>query len=125
MKYQLKLARFSLAQQSRLLKKLEKSKSVKNRGLIHSARTVALRSEARSQNIAYGFLRGCTMNQMELPLRPLDKGHISSRGLTRTAPNWDRVLEIVREYGSTYFEQDHDLRQKFAEFTDEWDIGTV
>lgn len=127
MKYQLKLAEYSIAQQSRLLKKLEKSKDrAKSVGKgIHYVRTHVLRNEARSHHIALGFLRGRIMDEMELPLRPVDKGHVTSKNLTRTPPNWERVEELIVKHGQRYFDSEQAIRQSFAEFRDGWTIGEV
>lgn len=127
MKNVLKFAKYTVAQQSRLLKKLEKSKTLPKdvgRG-VHYARVHVLRKEARALHLAHGFLRGRTMDEMELPLRPQNRGHISSHNMTRHAPDWKRIEEIVLLTGSYYFENDQDLQQAFEEFKDSWTVGNV
>lgn len=124
MKYELKIAEYTIAQQTRLLKKLAKSKSSNQQKGFQSVNN-ALRGEARAYHIALGFLRGRTMDQMELPLRALNQGHITSNGLTRTAPNWDRVEELVTKHGKKYFDSEQALKQSLTEFIDSWTVVDV
>lgn len=84
-----------------------------------------LKKEARAHHIALGFLRGRTMDELERPLRPIDKGHISSNGLTKTPPNWARIEELAIKYGQFYFDNPQALLQSFAEFRDSWTVGEV
>lgn len=127
MKYQIKLAEYTIAQQSRLLKKLEKSKTKpKDIGKgFHYVRVHLLRSEARAHHIALGFLRGRTMDEMELPIRPQNKGHISTKNMTRHAPNWVRIEELILKHGRSYFDNEQALQQSFAEFKGSWTEGSV
>lgn len=133
MKYELKIAEYTIAQQRRLLKKLERSKrldSYSKKKASHangyqSASISLLRKEARAHHLALGFLRGRTMNDMELPLRALNKGHVTSNGLTRTAPNWERIEELVLKHGKRYFDSEQALRQAFTEFKDSWTVVDV
>lgn len=125
MKYELKIAEYTIAQQARLLKKLERSKTKDQKKGYHSVRVGVLRQEARAHHLALGFLRGRTMDQMELPLRKLDRGHISSKGLTRTPPNWVRVEELVTKHGKNYFDSEQALLQSFTEFKETWTVVNV
>jgi hypothetical protein len=130
MKYELKIAEYTIAQQARLLKKLARSKASLIKSKHHtngyqSAGVSVLRKEARAHHLALGFLRGRTMDNMELPLRALNKGHISSNGLTRTAPDWERVEELVLKHGKKYFDNEQDIRQSFTEFKDSWTVVDV
>jgi len=127
MKYALKIAEYTIAQQARLLKKLEKSKNTPKdfRKGFHSARVNVLRKEARAHHLALGFLRGRTMDEMELPLRALNKGHVTSHNLTKTAPDWDRVESLVVKHGKRYFDSEQALLQAFAEFRDSWTVVDV
>lgn len=125
MKYELKIAEYTIAQQTRLLKKLAKSKSKKQKNGYQSVGVSLLRREARAHHIALGFLRGRTMDEMELPLRALNQGHISSWKLTRTAPDWDRVEELVAKHGKKYFDSEQALKQALTEFIDSWTVVDV
>lgn len=117
-KTELKLEGLTLAAKSRILKRLARSRQYHpdQRKTFENQRVHAVRSEARSVHLALGFLRGRTMDEMELPLRAKDCGHISTIGMTRTAPNWARVEELVNQYGQQYFGDVRDLSQKFSEF---------
>lgn len=125
MKYELKLSGLTLAQQSRILKKLEKNKNPNISKGIHYTRVHVLRKEARSTHIALGFLRGRSLSEMEKPYRPADKGHITSKNMTRTIPNWTRIEELVVKHGAAYFENDQQLQQEFAEFKETGSVGVV
>lgn len=124
MKYALKIAEYTIAQQARLLKKLERSKDTQKdfRKGFHNARVNVLRKEARAHHIALAFLRGREMNKVEKPLRALNQGHISSTGLTKTAPNWAKVEELVLKFGKPYFDSEQAILQAFAEFRDGWTV---
>lgn len=52
---------------------------------LHSHRRFDVRSEARSAQLAYGYLRGRAYKQLEF------KCH--------EAPNWSRVADLIRKYG--------------------------
>ena len=53
-------------------------------GLRHH-RTYDVRSESRAAQVAYGFLRGRTYQQVE--------------GSAKTSPDWKRVQRLVEKYG--------------------------
>lgn len=74
--------------------------------------------EVRDHLIALGFLRGKTMDMIECPHRPYNQGHVSSKGMTRTAPNWDNIESLILSEGKGYFESEQQMLQKFAEFRD-------
>lgn len=125
MKTYLKIKGLSLAAEARIIKRLEKARG-QNKDLaakLHLHRTIEVRSEARSTHIALGFLRGTEMSQMERPLRPADHGHIATKNMTRSAPNWKRIEQLVNKYGVSYFETPQELAQKFAEFKDTGSLG--
>lgn len=127
MKYELKLAGLTLAQQSRTLKKLEKSRNPKSNVTsgIHYARVHVLRKEARATHIALGFLRGRTLDQMEMPYRPLNQGHVSTKNQSRSFPDWVRVEELIVKHGRKYFETEQTLMQAFSEFKDTGSVGLL
>lgn len=124
MKYELKIAEYTIAQQNRLLKKLARSLTLPKgqKAGYQSVRTGVLRKEARAHHLALGFLRGRTMDEMELPLREPTKGHVSSWCLTKTPPDWDRVEELVLAHGTKYYKNEQALRQAFTEFKDSWTV---
>lgn len=120
MKTYLKIKGLTLAQEARIIKRLEKARG-QNKGLaksLHLHRTVEVRREARSTHLALGFLRGRTMQQMERPLRPNDLGHVATVGMTRSAPDWKRIEQLINKYGAQYFDSPQKLAQSFTEFKD-------
>lgn len=120
MKTYLRIKGLTLAAEARIIKKLEKARG-QNKSLakaLHLHRTVEVRSEARSTHLALGFLKGRTMQQMERPLRALNEGHVATVGMTRTAPDWKRIEQLVNKYGGQYYETPQRLAQSFTEFKD-------
>jgi len=120
MKTFLKIKESSLTAEARIIKKIEKNKrtNLSLRRDLHLHRTNVVRPETRSTHLALGFLRGKPHHYMEQPLRPLAEGHIATLGFTKTHPNWDRIEQLVRKYGKSYFESDQVLAQKFSEWRD-------
>lgn len=127
MKTYLQIKGLSLAAEARIIKRLEQSKrrNPKLRASLHLHRVNEVRSEARSTHLALGFLRGRTMAEMEKPLRPENQGHVATKNMTRTAPNWKRIEQLVNKYGVQYFETAQELAQKFAEFKDTGSVGVT
>lgn len=125
MKTYLKIKGLSLAAEARIIKRLEKARNTNPnlRKSLHLHRTQEVRSEARSTHLALGFLRGNTMQQMERPLRPENQGHVATKNMTRSAPNWKRIEQLVNKYGGQYFDSPQDLAQRFAEFKDTGTVG--
>lgn len=107
-----------LAAQKRLMKRLAKSRRYDSRRVSLTKKSREMSDEARSNHIALGFLRNRTMDEIELPLRARECGHIYSKNMTRTAPNWERVEEIVLEHGISFFANEQEMLQRFAEFRD-------
>lgn len=72
---------------------------------LHHHRTVVVRHEARAAQLAYAFLRGRTLLQVECGI-----------GETTCNPKWVRVLEIVHQYHT----EDRDtLRQSLMKWLQE------
>lgn len=119
-KIELKIESLSSAEKARILKRYEKSKrfSKEQRTALWQKRVHEVRKESRAIHLALGFLRGRSMNEMELPLRAKECGHISTKNMTRHAPDWERVEELVIEHGEEYFASYSELLQRFAEFKD-------
>ncbi len=81
------------------------------------------RVETRCELLALGFLRHKPHDQLERPLRPVSQGCVSTKNMSRTHPDWDRIEEIIQYYGGLYFDGDQDMAQKFTEWRDNA-IGT-
>lgn len=118
MKTHLRYAALSLASDQRILKRLLKGNRLPHPDLqkefYEGKRHNAI--EARSINVAMGFLRGRELSQIEMPYRPKNQGHIATKGMSRTQPDWGLVENLVEEHGPQYFENANVMRQKFAEF---------
>lgn len=124
MKTYLKIKGLSLAQEARIIKRLEKSRiNPKLAASLHNHRTVDVRREARSTHLALGFLRGTTLAQMEKPYRPLNEGHKATKNMSRSLPDWKRIEQLIRKYGVQYFETEQEMLQRFAEFKDTGSVG--
>lgn len=110
----------SLAAEARIIKKLEqnrrRNKNLRNDLYLHRTREV--RSEARSTHLARGFLKGHNYGEMEMPLRPRDEGHVATKGMTRTYPDFDRIQQLIEKFGIDYFDSKQQLTQQFAEWRD-------
>lgn len=80
----------SLAEEARIIRKEEQRTRGPLREEIYLHRIRDVRSEARSAQLAYGFIRGRTLEQME--------------SKSRTKPNWKRVRDLCKKYGAYGFE---------------------
>lgn len=117
MKTLLRYHRLLNAAESRIARRLAKSAPHKTfREIFSHQQRVTLRKEARELNIAYGFLRGRKLLEIERPYRPKNEGHISSKGQTKTHPNWENIEALVKLHGQTYFDSEQSMLQRFAEF---------
>lgn len=115
---ELKIHNLSLAAEIRILKKLEKSRRLtdEQKSTVSFRRKNEVRPEARAAHLAYGFLRGRTMEQMELPLRPKNLGHVATINMTRTKPDWDAVYDYAYGNWEEWFDSLQDFEQRFEEF---------
>lgn len=75
----------SLTAEARIIRVEERKTFGALRNELHIHRTLHLRSEARATHIAYGLIRGRTMEQME------PKSY--------TKPDQDRIGAMVKKYG--------------------------
>lgn len=118
MKTHLKVRAMTLAAQNRVLKRLLRGNKLPHIEL-HREFDKGHRydkASARAVNVAYGFLRGHSLDQIERPYRARNMGHVSTKGLSRSQPNWDLVEMYVKIHGPIYFDSVQDMSQKFAEF---------
>jgi hypothetical protein len=82
----LKVKAKSLADEARIIRKEERRASPLLRGELHLHRVSDVRSEARATHLAYGLIRGRSVERIE-------------RSQTRTPPLWLRVQTMVKKYG--------------------------
>ena len=88
----LKIKLKSLAQEVRIIKAQEQKMKGPNwgpsyhRSLLQRHRLDDIRPEIRATHLAYGYLRGRHLTQIE--------------SCAKTEPNWDRVYAMVKKYGS-------------------------
>lgn len=90
----------TLAQEARIIKRLEKSrryiKGVRGiRDELHAHRIHVVRPEARATHLALGFIRGRTLDQME--------------NKRKTEPDWKKVRSMLAKFGPTGYELSPDL----------------
>lgn len=97
----LKIKLKSLAAEVRIIKSQERKMRGPNwgacyqRSLLQRHRLDDIRPEIRATHLAYGYLRGRTVDQIE--------------SCAKTAPDWERVYAMVKKYGA-YSQRD---RAKF------------
>lgn len=81
----------SLAAEARIIRAEEKRTTHQLRNELHLHRVTVVRQEARCTHLAYGFIRGRTLDQME-------------PGQTNVSPyNSDRVRTMIKRYGPKDF----------------------
>jgi hypothetical protein len=86
---QLRVKVKSLAAEARIIRQEERRYTGVLRNELWEHRTKVVRFHARNAHVAYGIIRGLTIDQIE-PVRHTD-------------PNWDEVTRMVRKYGSLEF----------------------
>lgn len=74
------------------------------------------REVGRAVHVARAFLAGKNLMDVELPYRPKNQGHVSTKGMSRSQPNWEMVEGLVVFHGLYLFGNLQELQQKFAEF---------
>lgn len=75
----------SLAEEARIIRREEQRTYGRLREELHKHRVIDVRREARAANLAYGFIRGRTHEQME--------------GSRKTEPDWEKVRRLCKKYG--------------------------
>lgn len=75
----------SLAAEANIIRKEEKKAWGTLRDELHNHRVIQLRKAARSSYIAYGLIRGRTLEQME--------------NISLTEPDWNSVKVMLKKYG--------------------------
>lgn len=75
----------SLAAEAKIIRAEEQRTHTVLRSELHDHRVKVVRSEARCTHLAYGFIRGRTLEQMEPS--------------SETEPDWDRVRKMLKKYG--------------------------
>lgn len=105
MSIHLKIKLKSLAEEARIIKKQERKMKGPNwgpsyeRSLLQRHRLDVVRPETRCTLLAYGYLRGLSLDHVE--------------SSSRTEPDWERVYTMIKKYGS------YDLRHNRSRF-DTW-----
>src|SRR5690348_6675706 len=102
MKTYIKIKIKSLAEEAKIIRQEElkfPGEYEVRRGL-YEHRMNSVRPECRAANLAYGFLRGKSYEQIERN--------------PKTKPNWSRVQRIAEKYGAKYFGSElGELQQAF------------
>jgi len=81
----LKIKLKSLEAEAKIIRKHEQRAIGQIRTDLHEHRVRVVRKEARSTHLAYGFLRGRSLSQIEAN--------------SNTKPDWDSVSRMVKKYG--------------------------
>ena len=80
----------SLAEEARIIRREEHRTRGPLREELYLHRIHDVRSESRAAHLAYGFIRGRTLEQME--------------SKSRTKPRWNRVRDLCKKFGAYGFE---------------------
>ena len=88
----------SLAVEAAIIRSEERKIQGPLREEMHNHRVLTVRSAARSTGIAYGFIRGRTLQQME----PTSK----------TEPDWSAIKPMLRRYGPASMDVDATIAAK-------------
>jgi len=88
----------SLTAEAKIIRREEKRTGGQLRGELHRHRIIDVRSESRISVLAYGFIKGRKLEQME--------------ARSERAPNWKRVRELCKKYGPVNFEVPECAREK-------------
>lgn len=83
----------SLAEEARIIRREERRAHGALRNELHAHRVLIVRNEARATHLAYGFIKGLTLDQME-PKRD---------GGPADALLWERVRKMTKRYGPIGF----------------------
>jgi hypothetical protein len=75
----------SLAEEARMIRREEQRSHGQIRDELRNHRVMPLRTESRAAGLAYGFIRGRTLEQMEAK--------------SEAPPDWDRVRKLLKKYG--------------------------
>lgn len=75
----------SLAEEARIIRFEEKRTKGKLRDELHRHRVIDVRIAARNSHLAYGLIRGRTVEQVE--------------GKAKSEPNWTEVRRLLKKYG--------------------------
>lgn len=86
----------SLAEEARIIRREESRSWGQLRDELHRHRVNEVRSEARATHLAYGFIRGLTLEQME-PTRTQNLKY--SHGERMEKALFERVRKMLQKYG--------------------------
>jgi hypothetical protein len=75
----------SLAAEAKIIRREEQRTHGVLRNELHTHRQQLIRRASREAHLAYGFIRGRTLVQMETT--------------SRTKPNWDAIRKMLKAYG--------------------------
>lgn len=75
----------SLAEEARIIRREERRTHGRLRDELHLHRIGVVREAARNTHIAYGLIKGRTLEQIE--------------GNAKSAPDWDAIGKMLKKYG--------------------------
>ncbi len=93
---QLRVKLKSLAEEARIIRKEERRIFGQLREELYRHRIGIVRFEARCSHLAYGFIRGLTLEQME-PRRNVDIPEYVAEAIDKAL--FKRVQELIKKYG--------------------------
>lgn len=96
----------SLAAEAHIIRTEERRARGTLRDELHNHRVITVRQEQRATLLAYGFLRGRTLAQIEPHSLPPS---------LRAQPDWKRVETMVKKYGSKEQRESLDAWRKPAQ----------
>ena len=81
----LRIKLLSLVAESKIIRRAESRTKNELRNEMAHHRATVVRAATRSTHLAYGFIRGKTLTQMEAK--------------SRTPPDWDSISKMLKKYG--------------------------
>lgn len=87
----------SLMAEAMIIRKEEQRTHGELRNELHHHRTMVVRNEARATNLAYGFIRGKTLEQMEPNRKPFSDCPRTAKILEDRL--WEKVRSMLKKYG--------------------------
>lgn len=79
----------SLAEEARIIRREEHRSTQQLRNELHNHRVGIVRYEARHAHVAYGLVKGRTVEQIE--------------GKAKSEPDWKKIKSMIIKYGPTKF----------------------
>lgn len=89
----------SLAAEAKIIRLEEKRTHGQLRDQLYNHRILVVRQEARATHLAYGFIRGLTLEQMEPNRKPFSESPRTAKIFEDRL--WEKVRGMLKKYGPT------------------------